>query len=145
MLPHVASDSDDARTIRENLSEARSRAKPATKHSGLRGTVSLSPALKDKVSPDDTVFVFARAVDGPPMPLAVQKARVRDLPLQFELNDSMAMNPAMKLSAFARVIVTARVSKSGTAASASGDLQGVSSPAANDAAGLAVLIDTVLP
>jgi cytochrome c-type biogenesis protein CcmH len=145
MLPLVASDSQDARSIRENVAEARSRAGEPKTHAALRGTVSLSPQLKPKVSPDDTVFVFARAADGPPLPLAVVKLRVRDLPYRFQLDDSMAMTPAMKLSAFPRVVVTARVSKSGAAAAQSGDLQGASAPTANDASGVTVLIDTVVP
>jgi cytochrome c-type biogenesis protein CcmH len=78
------------------------------------------------------------------MPLAVVKVRVRDLPYRFALDDSMAMTSA-KLSAFPRVIVTARVSKTGSAAAQPGDLQGASAPTANDASGVNVLIDTVIP
>jgi cytochrome c-type biogenesis protein CcmH len=144
MLPHVAPDSEDARAIQQNVNEARSLAGEAKKHSGVRGTVSLSPELKEKAAPEDTVFVFARAVDGPPMPLAVAKTRVRELPYRFVLDDSMAMTPAMKLSAFPRVVITARVSRSGTAASQPGDLQGTSAPAANDDGGVTVVIDTVV-
>jgi cytochrome c-type biogenesis protein CcmH len=103
--------------------------------------VSLSPQLKDKVSPEDTVFVFARAAEGPPMPLAVARVRVRDLPYRFALDDSMAMSPALKLSAFPKVVVTARVSKSGGASAQPGDLQGASGPVANDAAAVSVVID----
>jgi cytochrome c-type biogenesis protein CcmH len=142
MLPHVAPDSDDARTIQQNVAEARSLSGEAKKHSGVRGTVSLSPKLKEKAAPDDTVFVFARAVDGPPMPLAVARIRVRDLPYRFQLDDSMAMTPAMKLSAFPKVVVAARVSKSGTATAQPGDLQGASAPVTNDAGAVTVVIDS---
>jgi len=143
MLPHVAPGSEDARAIQQNVSEAKSLAgaKPAA---GLRGTVSISRQLKDKAAPDDTVFVFARAVDGPPMPLAVARTRVRDLPYRFQLDDSMAMTPAMKLSAFPKVVVAARVSKSGNAAAQPGDLQGTSAPVASDASAVNVVIDTQL-
>jgi cytochrome c-type biogenesis protein CcmH len=152
MLPHVAPDSEDARAIQQNVNEAKSLAKekPAASKetpagsAGVRGTVSLSPKLKEMAAPDDTVFVFARAVDGPPMPLAVARIRVRDLPYRFKLDDSMAMTPAMKLSGFPRVVVTARVSRSGAAASQPGDLQGTTAPVANDAEAVAVLIDTVI-
>ena len=82
---------------------------------GVQGTVTLSEKLKDRAAPEDTVFVFARAADGPPMPLAVARVRVRELPYRFRLDDSMAMTPAMKISSFSKVIVTARVSKSGSA------------------------------
>jgi cytochrome c-type biogenesis protein CcmH len=152
MLAHVEPNSEDARAIQQNVAEARSLAdeKPPTSKSppsrpaspsGLRGTVSLSPNLKDKVSPDDTVFVFARAAEGPPMPLAVARVRVRDLPYRFALDDSMAMSPALKLSAFPKVVVTARISKSGGATAQPGDLQGASGPVANDAAAVSVMID----
>lgn len=147
MLPLVPPDSEDARMIQQNVSEAQSLAgtKVEAAQSGLRGTVSLSPQLKAQASPDDTVFVFARAAEGPPMPLAVARARVRDLPYSFRLDDSMAMTPAMKLSAFPRVVVGARVSKSGNATPQPGDLQGASAPVANDAGEVRIVIDRVVP
>jgi cytochrome c-type biogenesis protein CcmH len=141
MLAHVAPGSEDAQSIQKNVAEARSLAGESKPHSGVRGTVSLSPKLKEKAAPDDVVFVFARAVNGPPMPLAVARIRVRDLPYRFQLDDSMAMTPAMKLSAFPQVVVAARVSKSGTATAQPGDLQGASAPVTNDASAVTVVID----
>jgi cytochrome c-type biogenesis protein CcmH len=143
MLAQVEPGSEDARSIQQNVNEARSRAKekPAAA-AAVSGTVSLSPKLKEKASPEDTVFVFARALEGPPMPLAVARVRVRDLPYRFVLDDTMAMTPAMKLSAFPRVVVAARISKSGTATAQPGDLQGASAPVANDASAVAVVIDS---
>jgi cytochrome c-type biogenesis protein CcmH len=110
----------------------------------LRGTVRISPRLKGKFDPEDTVFIYARAAEGPPMPLAVQRVKARELPADFALDDSMAMAPGMELSAHPRVVVTARVSKSGGATPQPGDLQGASAPVANDADGVAVIIDTVV-
>jgi cytochrome c-type biogenesis protein CcmH len=78
------------------------------------------------------------------MPLAILRKRVSDLPLQFSLDDSMAMAPGMRISAFPRVVVGARVSKSGQAKPQPGDLQGASAPVANDAAGVSVVIDSVV-
>ena len=155
MLPLVPADSDDARTIQANIDEATnlSKSKPAAKNAaakgvtakGLTGTVSLSPKLAAKVSPADAVFIFARAAEGPPMPLAVLRKQARDLPVTFSLDDSMAMAPALKLSGFARVIVGARISKSGNATPQPGDLQGFSSVLANDSKGVTIVIDAVLP
>ncbi len=146
MLPHVAPDSEDARTIQQNIAEARSlvRDKPAASAAGVQGTVTLSEKLKDRATPEDTVFVFARAAEGPPMPLAVARVRVRDLPYRFRLDDSMAMTPTMKLSSFPKVIVGARISKSGSATAQPGDLQGASAPVANDAKAVAVVIDSLV-
>ena len=78
--------------------------------------------------PADTVFIFARALSGPRMPLAIVRKQVSDLPLTVTLDDSTAMTPAMKLSNFDEVTVGARVSKSGTAMPQSGDLQGLVEP-----------------
>jgi cytochrome c-type biogenesis protein CcmH len=145
MLPLLPPDSEDARSIQANIAEAQSHLKSGTAAAALKGTVRLAPELKGKAAPGDLVFIFARAAQGPPMPLAVKRARVRDLPLEFALDDSMAMAPGMSLSAHGRVIVGARVSKSGDPAPKPGDLQGASAPVANDAQGVSVVIDTVVP
>ena len=84
--------------------------------------VALAPHLMEKAAPTDTVFVLARAQSGPPMPLAVSRHQVRELPLQVTLTDAMAMMPAMRLSAFPKVKISAKVSKSGQAATQPGDL-----------------------
>jgi cytochrome c-type biogenesis protein CcmH len=92
----------------------------------ITGTVKLNPALSAKAAPTDTVFIFARAAQGPRMPLAIVRKQVKDLPIAYTLDDSLAMNPAMKLSNFQQVVVGARISKSGNAMPQSGDLQGQS-------------------
>ena len=86
--------------------------------------VSLNDDLKTRVNPGDTVFVYAKALTGPPMPLAIVRKQVSDLPLSVTLNDAMAMMPAMKLSNFKQVKVIARISKSGTAMQQKGDFIG---------------------
>ncbi len=118
----------------------------ATSKVALQVTISLAEALKDKVSADDTVFIFARAVEGPPMPLAAMRKQVRDLPLTVTLDDSMAMMPQLKLSNFNEVRVGARISKSGAVGAQSGDLQGEISPVstASDEA-IQVTIDQLIP
>ena len=94
----------------------------------LQVNVTLDPALKDKAAPNDTVFIFAKAVNGPPMPLAVVRKTVADLPLTVTLDDTQAMTPQLKLSSFDRVTVGARISSSGNAMAKPGDLQGESPP-----------------
>jgi cytochrome c-type biogenesis protein CcmH len=90
--------------------------------------VRIDPALADRVRPDQIVFIFARALDGPPMPLAVARRKVRDLPLEVELTDAMSMLPELRLSSFDTIQIGARVSASGQPAAASGDLEGLASP-----------------
>lgn len=111
----------------------------------LQGSVRLSAALAAQAQPEDTVFVFARASEGPRMPLAILRFQVKDLPLQFSLDDSQAMAPELRLSQHPKVIVSARVSKSGQAMPEAGDLFGESASIAHDARGVLVEIDRVLP
>jgi len=90
--------------------------------------VSLSPALQAQAKPNDLVFIYAKALRGPPMPLAAVRKQVKDLPLEIVLDDSMAMMPQMRLSAFADVKVGARVSLTGTPQAQVGDLFAEKSP-----------------
>jgi len=111
----------------------------------ISGRVTLSQALRDNVAPNDTVFIFARAARGPRMPLAIVRKQVKDLPAAFSLDDSTSMNEQARLSQAGDVIVTARVSRSGSAMPASGDLQGESGVVQPGAKGVAVSIDEVVP
>ena len=120
-------DADALQRVKQNR-PAPQAAPAAASAAQIEVTVSLDDALRDKVSPDDTVFIFARAVNGPPMPLAAVRQRVADLPITLVLDDSMAMMPAMKLSQYPEVTVGAKISKSGTAGPAAGDLFGEISP-----------------
>jgi cytochrome c-type biogenesis protein CcmH len=117
----------------------------------LRGTVALERSIAPKLRPDDTLFVVVRTLDdaGQPAgpPVAVLRARGADLPLSFTLDDRHAMSPAARLSsvpAGTQVVIVARLSQRGEAAARSGDLQGASPPVRPGAAGLQVLINTVL-
>ena len=93
----------------------------ATATTEVRLSVDISPDLKAQSNPGQTVFIYAKAMQGPPMPLAVQRLTVADLPVAVTLSDADAMLPTMKLSSFPRVIVGARVSSSGTATPQAGD------------------------
>ena len=110
----------------------------------VQGSVRLAPALAKLAAPTDTVFVYARAAEGPRMPLAILRYQVKDLPLSFKLDDSTAMSPALRLSLHQKVVITARISKGGQAVPAAGDLAGQSPPVANDAKGVDIEITEVL-
>jgi cytochrome c-type biogenesis protein CcmH len=148
MLPLVQPGSEDASTAAANVAEAERLAgtpkAAAGAQGGVSGKVTLSPALRKEAQPDDVLFVFARASEGPPMPLAVMRARAKELPLAFALDDSMAMAPGLALSKFPRVVVSARISRSGQPTAQAGDLQGTSAPVSNDEKNVSVVIDTVV-
>lgn len=111
----------------------------------VQGKVSLAPALAGKVQPNDTVFIFARASEGPRMPLAILRHKASELPVSFTLDDSTAMSDEMKLSKFPLVVVGARVSKSGNAMPQSGDLVGQSGAVKAGGAPLNLVIDNIQP
>jgi cytochrome c-type biogenesis protein CcmH len=94
----------------------------------IKVTVQLDPALKDSVSSSDYVMVYAQRVRGMKMPLAMYKAQVKDLPMTVTLSDALALSPMNKLSDQQDVNVIARLSKSGQAMKASGDIEVVSGP-----------------
>ncbi|MEN8178285.1 MAG: c-type cytochrome biogenesis protein CcmI [Pseudomonadota bacterium] len=121
------------------------QAAPAdTKSSTIEVILKLSPELKDSVKPDDLVFIYAKAVAGPPMPLAAVRKKVKDLPLNIILDDNMAMMPQMKLSLFSEVVVGARISKSGSPSAQPGDLEGEIKPVTPGQPGpILVTIDSV--
>jgi cytochrome c-type biogenesis protein CcmH len=106
----------------------------------ITGRVTLKAELKAQVGPDDTVFIFARAPTGSKMPLAILRKKVSELPLDFKLDDSLAMSPAARLSSASQVVVGARISKTGNAMPAPGDLQVLSAPIAIGAQGLRIEI-----
>ena len=116
----------------------------ASQAATLRGTVSLDPALAARARADDTLFVFARAAEGPRMPLAILRKQVRDLPFEFVLDDSSAMSPAVRLSSSRSVVVGARISRAGDAMPQPGDLQGASAAVAPGTSGLKIVISEVV-
>lgn len=173
LLPLLQPDSDVARSVRNEIADAQARrdgreppppeAAPAEAPQVATGAapaedaasanaprltvnVALDPKLKDRLDPEATLFVFARAASGPPMPLAIQRLKASQLPATVTLDDSMGMMPAMKLSKFPQVVVGARVSKSGNAMPQSGDLQTLSSPLdSHRSEAVALTIDQVVP
>ncbi len=154
ILGLIPADSPVVSSIKGSIAEARglaahpsagsvaSTAAPSKAVDGsVSGTISLDPALKTQVAETDTVFVFARAVEGGRKPpLAVLRKTVKDLPLVFTLDDSMAMVPGLNLSSEAKVIVGARISKSGKIVANSGDLEGLSKPVNNNQKGVVIVI-----
>lgn len=153
--------SDIARSIRGSLAEAtrlengsaaatepaRAAADPAAAaaDTAVAGEVQVAPALAARIQPGDTLFVFARAAQGPRMPLAILRQGAGPGPFSFRLDDSMAMSPATRLSGFNPVVIGARISRSGQATPQSGDLLGQSAPVAPGTRGVRVVIDSVQP
>lgn len=152
IIAEVESDKRAGKGIPATSSEAPRRAEraaaaaPAKAAGGtLAGRVEISPTLAAKVALTDTVFIFARAVDGPRVPLAVLRVPAKELPKEFVLDDSMGMAPGAKLSTTPAVIVEARISKSGNAMPQAGDLTGKSAPVKPGMAGIKLTIDQIVP
>lgn len=153
VLANVPADSPIVAGMQGSIRDAESKLAAAGGESGssqpvkaveINGIVSLDPSLVGKVAPTDTVFVFARAANGPKMPLAIVRKTVADLPLRFVLNDAMAMSPNLKLSQFDSVVVGARVSKQGDAMARPGDLQGLTEPMAPGSKDAKIVINALV-
>jgi cytochrome c-type biogenesis protein CcmH len=111
----------------------------------ISGKVMIEPGLANQMSSGDTVFVYARASEGPRMPLAILRFRADELPKSFNLNDQQAMSPEMSISKFKEFTVTARVSKTGNAMPQPGDLIGKIEHVKLGANDLKVIINQVQP
>ena len=115
----------------------------------LQVTVNVSSAVKQKFNENDVVFVYAKAKQGPRMPLAAQRLTLAELPATIILDDTMAMVDGMNLSAFEQLQVSARLSQSGSAIAQSGDYIGQQdvdrSKAATTDIALTVQIDKLVP
>ncbi len=167
MLPLLPPDSEMMDSVRASIKEAQDKQGGAPKSSTpiaqkqqggelkasaatatavrVSGTVKLAPGLAARAAPEDIVFVLARPAQGSRTPLAAVRVRVKDLPLAFSFDDSMAMNPSAKISDFAEVVVAARVSKTGNVVPQGGDLEGVSKPVRPGTAGIIVEIANAIP
>ena len=152
----LPADSDFMRSVSGSIAQAQKLAgqspadaqtaitqnQPASGNATVSGTVNLDPALRARVADTDTVFVFARdaaVLHGPP--LATLRKTVKDLPLTFTLDDSMAIMPNIKLSSASRVVVGARISKAGNATTRPGDMEGLSQPVKIGESGITIRID----
>jgi cytochrome c-type biogenesis protein CcmH len=146
-------DSAQLRQIDEALAQA-GTAKPtaaptASPQAGagksVAGRIEVDPKLAKSVAAGDTVFIYARDPEGSRMPLAAMKLRGSDLPRAFALTDEMAMSPAAMISKAGKVVIEARVSKSGDVKPQAGDLAGSSAAVAPGATDVRVTIDRVVP
>ncbi len=120
-------------------------AAPSGPGASVSGVVRLAPALASRLGKGDTLFVFARAAQGPRMPLAILRLQASALPASFTLDDQLAMSPEMRLSRFPEVVVSARISRSGEALPQPGDLVGQTGPVKLGAKALELTIDQVQP
>ena len=151
-------DPNTAATLRTQINEARADADlppladtaPAPVADAtpalLTVTVDLAPALKDKLAPGDTLFVFARQVGGPPMPVAAKRLPVDTFPVTVPLGDGDSPMPTLKLSQLPQVQLVARIAKGNGPAAQTGDLEAAAVTAEVKAGNTYTLtIDRVVP
>lgn len=114
--------------------------------SAITVTVDLSAELQEKLPKNGTLFVFAKAANGPPMPLAVVKLTQFNFPLKVQLSDSNSMVEGLTLSSTDKIVLTARVSKDSSVMPSTGELEGQSSALEREnLTQHTLLIDKILP
>ncbi|MDH3342530.1 MAG: c-type cytochrome biogenesis protein CcmI [Gammaproteobacteria bacterium] len=121
------------------------KAVPVAGPASISVKIDISAEARNKFAATDVVFVYAKALKGPKMPLAAQKLTLADLPASVVLDDSMAMMEGMNLSAFEQVVVSARVTKTGAAIAQSGDYIGQITVDVASSAGVVINIDSPVP
>jgi len=116
-------------SLSQFLSDARDRAGlPAPDHTQtvlsrqITVNVSIKDSLLDEITGDETLFIYAKAQSGPPMPLALVRLSANDLPITVTLDESTSMIPNMTLNSADQVAVLARISSSGQALTQPGDI-----------------------
>lgn len=136
-----------ARTESEQAQGAQAGAASASQPAAsatITGSVTLAPELADQVEDGDTLYIFARAPEGPPMPVAAVRARAGGWPVAFQLDDSSSMLEGMKLSGLKQVTLVARVSRQGSATAQAGDLEGTTQDVAVGSQDATITIDRVV-
>lgn len=114
------------------------------KAAGIDVSVSIAPALAKQIGPNDVLYVYARADAGPPAPLAIQRLPALALPVAVRLDETMGMVQGLSLATFEKVVIGARVSKSGNATPQPGDFEGLSAAIAwREAGRIEIVIDKV--
>jgi cytochrome c-type biogenesis protein CcmH len=131
-------------TVAAAQSPAGDRAVTVAAGGTIRGRIDIAPALKSGLKESDVLFLFARPGPSGP-PVAAIRASAIQLPLEFELDDSAAMNPGNTLSQHKQVMLVARVSKSGDPIARPGDLEGAAASVTVGATGVEIVIDQVRP
>lgn len=160
LLPQLSKDKAAEKEVRDLIANVEAKLNPSaaktqvaastlngpsktSAKSNITVSVKLSPNLYSRIDPQDTVFVFAKALNGPPLPLAVVRKQAKELPLTITLDDSMAMQPAFRLSSVESVKIGANVSKTGNAILQTGDLFGEISPVHVGDSTVVLVIDQV--
>jgi cytochrome c-type biogenesis protein CcmH len=165
LLATLPRDSDQSRSVSASIAQAQAAAtkvpqpgvagaRPevgagaaapvATGPRDIEGRVTIADALKPRLAPGTTLFVFARAVDGLRAPLAIVKVAAGQFPYEFKLDDSLAMAPQFKLSGQTSVVLGARISRTGNATPQSGDLMGTLGPVKVGSRDIKLVIDKVV-
>jgi len=143
-IPARAVNNDKTSAAASPATAKASRAPESATRTSISGRVSLAPEMAAKVAPTDTVFIYATPVAGSRMPVAIVKISANQLPYDFVLDDSTAMNPAVKLSGMEEVTVRARISKSGNAMAQPNDLGVSVTPVKPGSTGLNLMVREAL-
>lgn len=120
----IPADSPKRAQVNALIARAQGKQPAVVTKTAIRGTVTVADGLAETVTAGDTLFIFARAPDGPPMPVAVMRVPAPQFPLQFTLNNTQAMVSGLRLSQFSTVNIVARISRTGSAKLQPGDLEG---------------------